>query len=70
LTLIGEVVSTKYIGAKLAAVFVTNGVQITGGVNELVYSPTYLLPGTPLTVTTGYRLIPMVLNVAELLVTN
>ena len=49
----GEVVSTTYSGPA-PIVFVANEVQ--GPLNEVAYCVTYVLPGTPLTVTTGNRL--------------
>ena len=49
----GEVVSTTNIGPA-PAVFVENEVQ--GPLTEVAYCVTYVVPLTPLIVTTGYRL--------------
>ena len=49
----GEVVSTTNIGPA-PAVFVENEVQ--GPLTEVAYCDTYVVPLTPLIVTTGYRL--------------
>ena len=61
----GEVVSTTNIGP-IPAVFVENEVQ--GPLNEVAYCDTYVVPLTPLIVTTGYRLNASDVAVADVLV--
>jgi len=61
----GEVVSTTNIGPA-PAVFVENEVQ--GPLNEVAYCDTYVLPLTPLIVTTGFRLNESADAVAPVLV--
>ena len=61
----GEVVSTTNIGTA-PAVFVENEVQ--GPLNEVAYCDTYVVPLTPLIVTTGYRLNESADAVADVLV--
>jgi hypothetical protein len=61
----GEVVSTTNIGP-IPAVFVENEVQ--GPLNEVAYCDTYVVPLTPLIVTTGNRLNESDVAVADVLV--
>ena len=63
--LFGEVVSTTNIGPA-PAVFVENEVQ--GPLTEVAYCDTYVVPLTPLIVTTGYRLNESADNVAAVLI--
>ena len=61
----GEVVSTTNIGPA-PAVFVENEVQ--GPLAEVAYWTTYVVPLTPLIVTTGYKLNESADTVAAVLV--
>ena len=61
----GEVVSITNIGPA-PAVFVENEVQ--GPLTEVAYCDTYVVPLTPLIVTTGYRLNESADTVADVLV--